>query len=352
MKNKRFFLGALSLLLILAWIGISPFPYVVQAKEKSEQEASFFYQLDYPENQIKPVDYYYLKVSPNQQQKISLTLKNPTEKAMIVDLSFNQAWTNSQGIVDYRQPPKNGLSQEAISMKKIVVFPSDVELPAHAEKKVTLTLHLPQESFDGILLGGIQLKKRNEENAAEKQAGMQIKNEYVYTIAVALRETDVETPEKFEWQGLEVQEAPGKLAFTASIENQTANIVADMDVNIEIMSQESDQIITEISKQSISFAPQSIFAYPFSVNREKLPKGNYRAKLILRHKGEKVGEWLTSFEVKDELPERETTPQMKQPKATLSLKKWVSGMMILLLGVGIIVFVLVHQMSKKMSQKK
>ncbi|MFP9181186.1 WxL protein peptidoglycan domain-containing protein, partial [Enterococcus faecalis] len=74
--------------------------------------------------------------------------------------------TNGNIVIDYGQ---NELPEESIVQQPIcalVDYPKEAVIPGNKAGVVTLEVQAPDTSFDGILLGGIQVKK---DFSAEKE---------------------------------------------------------------------------------------------------------------------------------------------------------------------------------------
>ena len=84
-------------LLIIATI----FTLGTVSKEVHANEFNFSVNPVLPENQIGESGYFNLQMSPGQSQTLTITLKNTTDKTVVVEEEIASATTNINGVVEY-----------------------------------------------------------------------------------------------------------------------------------------------------------------------------------------------------------------------------------------------------------
>ena len=75
---------------------------------------------------------------------------------------MNSATTNLNGVVEYGQ---NGIKPDKtlrFNLKDYVEAPKEIILPKHSQKTLPLTITMPKDSFDGVMVGGITLKEKRK----------------------------------------------------------------------------------------------------------------------------------------------------------------------------------------------
>lgn len=149
-----------SLILLMAMFSFFVFNHTVSAAEMN-----FSVNTVIPENQIdKSKTYFNLKMNSDQQQDITVTLKNDTKKDITIAVGVNTAKTNSNGVVEYGKSSIKNDSSLKYAISDIVKGPSSVTIPANSSKNVVFHITMPKKSFDGILLGGLTFQQKSSES--------------------------------------------------------------------------------------------------------------------------------------------------------------------------------------------
>ena len=58
---------------------------------------------------------------------------------------------------------------------KIAKMPKETKVPANSIVTVDINLEMPSESFDGVILGGLYFKEKEDENAKKKMKVCKLK---------------------------------------------------------------------------------------------------------------------------------------------------------------------------------
>lgn len=253
----------------------------------------------FPENQRDEASGYFdLNVQPGQKQDLSVTVTNQSTEDIVVLVEAITASTNLNGIVNYTTP---GPVDETLkhSFSDMTKVPEEfVTIPAQSDKQITVTVTIPDEPFDGIILGSIQVTKELTEE--EKNSGATIINKYAYVIAVRLQENNTVIEPDFAMGGVTAELLDFRGSITANIRNLQPTLVKGVSVAAQIYSKGDSSPIMELSKDDVEFAPNSIF--PFSLVDEAgygIQAGSYLAKIELKHEG-KDWSFEQEFEVKSE----------------------------------------------------
>ena len=252
-----------------------------------------------PENQ-RPESrgYFDLIVVPGQRQELVVEVSNSSDAAATMTLSLITVTTNRNGIVDYTAP---GISDETLKNRFTDIAKLDKEsitVPPHESMNVTISLTVPQQGFDGIILGAVQaLKEITDEERAS--AGM-IVNRYSYVLAIRLRQTDSPIDTEFLLGDVRTELVNHRAAIVADIRNPQPRLVMGVEASAQIFQKGNDAPVFDVSAASVDFAPNSIF--PFSmVDRAGygLRPGRYVALIQLAHEG-KTWEFEHEFDIEEE----------------------------------------------------
>ena len=171
-----------SLTLVSAFIA---FPSLVHAAA-----IPFSVTPNFPTNQIQNEPFYYLKMTPGQKETVNVTLFNTSSKSVTIDIEKATAKTDMSGVVGYMPLPNIPIdSSLKYDMSKYMTVASKVTIPAKTSENIPVTIEMPNESFDGVIAGGLTFKQEGQQTKPAKgQKGYAIINNYQYVIDVITRQ--------------------------------------------------------------------------------------------------------------------------------------------------------------------
>ncbi|MDR4139246.1 WxL protein peptidoglycan domain-containing protein, partial [Bacillus cereus] len=97
------------------------------------------------------------------------------------------------GITDYSVVNPEFDTTLKTPFSKIAKVQKETKIPAKSTVVVNVNIEMPTESYDGVILGGLYFKEKEDEEDKKKSEGVQIKNKYAYAIGVVLRARNVVT---------------------------------------------------------------------------------------------------------------------------------------------------------------
>lgn len=251
----------------------------------------------FPKNQInKDIDYYYLLLKPNEQQKVLMDLTNTSSEKKTIDISLHSAKTNSNGVVEYGDSKIKNDDSLKNDFTHIVSGPSSVELNPQEKKTIELTIKMPKKQFDGVVSGGIQFMERNQnrkDQSNNRKEGSVIFNEYVYIYTMVLKETEVQVEPKLIFKGIEYLD--NKLYVSYS--NVAATYLYHMDVDIKISKKGYTTALYEKKQSNMKMAPNSNITIPVEILDNYLDSGIYTASISVKNQDGIEEKWHEDFEV-------------------------------------------------------
>lgn len=280
--EKTFF----AVMLILCMLIPMATGYAVDATEG----VGFSVRAVLPENQVNSqVSYFDLHMAPERKQDLTVEIYNKEAKEIKAKISVVSASTNGNGIIDYKTPGikdktlKIPFSEIAKVQEEIVMVPA--EKTAHTVISVTM----PKEEYDGVVLGGIvvtQIKDEEEAKKDEMQAaqGVTIRNEYSYVLGVKLTETDSEVLPEFEPVIAQPELIQYRVGVVHYIRNKEAAIAKNVTLGIKIYSERENKIILTEPEKRIDMAPNSVIPYGVLWGRDIAP-GNYISYVSMEQDG-------------------------------------------------------------------
>lgn len=233
-----------------------------------------------PENQKDTSHSYFdLTMKPSEKQTLKVHMRNDTDNEVTVLPSVHAATTNINGVVEYGESNTKLDKTSKYNIEEIVKpAVNEVKIPANGSKDLELMVEMPKDGFDGILAGGITLKEKEDtaETKKEKtQQGLAIENKYAYVVAVVLQETDVKIDSELKLNKVEPNQVNARNVINATLQNTQAKYMNQLSVDTKITKKGESDVLYSSKKEEMQMAPNTSFAYPVSLNGEKLKAGDY-----------------------------------------------------------------------------
>jgi len=226
----------------------------------------------------------------------------------------------------------------------LIQTPDVVTLEPGETKELFLNLTLPDESFEGLLAGGIRIEEVTKEEEATQQEGVAIKNKFSYLIGVVVsNDRSIVTPD-LELLDVFADQLNYRNVFSATLQNFTPTFVNQLEVNAQIREHGNDEILYEAHRTGMQMAPNSHFHFPISLNGDRFRNGTYVLTLSARS-GEHEWSWDQTFTL-----DAQTSRQLNREDVMLtsSLNFW----MILSIGLGSLLFLILGYLIFKQQKNK
>ncbi|RKQ31520.1 DUF916 and DUF3324 domain-containing protein [Oceanobacillus halophilus] len=252
-----------------------------------------------PENQIdKKQTYFDLWMEPEQEQEIFVDIFNSSNEDAEFSVQVTNATTNRNGLIDYSNVDAIADDSLAYPMTDIAAVRDEViHVPAGKSRTFPITLVMPKEEFDGIILGGIHVEKVMEEEADDTQ-GVQLKNKYAYVLGLQLRETDTEMEPNLHLKDVRPDLVNYRTAIIATIQNSEPVIVNNLNVTATVHDSSGEELKT-VQAENYRMAPNSTMDFPIDWDNKGFDPGLY--SLTIQASAEhQEWEWEESFEIKSE----------------------------------------------------
>lgn len=355
-KRTRIPLVAMLLLFLAVFTGNS----TAWGTEESTQAAEgtspsitgFTYSLIYPENQMDTnLGYYRLKMTPEQQQTISLVLVNSGSEPITVDVALNGAKTNKNGVIEYADNEIENDASLTFAFEDLVTGPGSVDLAAGETKQVDLTIQMPETSFEGVIAGGVQLMKAGQTEDADTSGGSTVINQYAYVISILLQESDVELTPELALNSAYAGQLNYRNAVYANISNVVAAYLNDLTIEAQVMAQGSSTVLYEAKKTSMRMAPNSFMEFPVTMNGAQMEAGMYTIHLTATS-GDQNWSWTEDFEITEDEAQK-----YNERDVGLSQETGIDWTLVLMIvggfvGFVVIIFILVTVLRKKKKGRK
>lgn len=263
-----------------------------------------------PDNQFnKKVSYYHLMMEPGAKQEIDLQLFNSSDKETTALVTLTAAMTNDNGLLDYNLSDKKKDKSLLYPFPEIASTPKEVKIPANTDVMTKISIEMPSEEYSGMILGGINIKvKKEEEKTKEKETGgMKIENELNYALGVVLVENEERVSTTMKFLKVYASQVMGNNTTKVTLQNPTAAVMENVSYKAGIFAEGSDAVLYETTKEDYRMAPNSNFDLGIPIGQERYKAGKYRLRLTATSDpkepadGEKqTWEFDESFDIKRE----------------------------------------------------
>lgn len=241
---------------------------VFSASEKmSANELSFGVQIETSEYQRHATaGYFDLILVPGQKTQVRVQLTNPTDRRVKVGVRTATATTNANGVVDYET------SQDE-KWARLVQVADTVTLQPKSSQFVSITIEMPGTAFPGVKAGGLTFYELANDQQ-RNPAGMQIKQEYSYTVALLVRNNEKHVAAHMREDGMTLKRRDGQTDVVLRLRNQSPIFHQGMTIQTRIY--RGKQLVMSETRRDLQFAPSSRYDHRTSVRQ--LQPGYYRVE--------------------------------------------------------------------------
>nr|WP_301357025.1 DUF916 and DUF3324 domain-containing protein [Enterococcus spodopteracolus] len=322
------------------------FPIIGKADEGT---LNFHVTPEFPQSQIEGSDRYFdLNLNPGQTESLTLTLQNASNEPIRIQVTPHTAYTNVHGVVEYGKDatePDNTLSHTLDAL----IEPTDIiELAGNETKTVTVPIHMPTESFEGFLAGGLRVQevKEEQEEAASTEEGVAIKNEFAYVIGVVISNTRDSVQPDLNLVDVFADQLNYRNVISANLQNTTSTFINRLAVEAKIQREGEEEVLYQANEEQMQMAPNSNFNFPISLEGDRFQAGNY-VLTLKAVSGEEEWEWTRPFTI-----DGDQARALNQQDVTIdtSINWWFIGASLLILVLFAIIIYLIVQ--KKRSTEK
>ena len=272
MKKKKVLLHLLFLLFSVCSVA-----FVSNAQA---DQISFYVTPKLPDNQITPnAGFFYLKMSPNQQEQTSVTLTNNSDQSVTVDITPASAKTANSGMVSYMPLPKisNDPSLQ-YDLTKYMKVESKVTIPAKQSVEVPVTITMPNATFDGVIAGGLTFKQEGQQTKPAKNAhGVSVINNYQFVMAVVIRQNMNIIPPVISLKSVEPSQVNSRNVVNIGLQNSAKAFLNNMAMHIDIkgVDRNNSNVHFKQDEQNLQMAPNSNLEWHYRLNGKSFIPGKY-----------------------------------------------------------------------------
>lgn len=292
-----------SKILVFITLLIFLIPNVVLANTTDSGVVPYSVQANLPENQINDnVSYFDIEMEPGESQDLEVTVYNSSNEELEVNVNNTIASTNSNGIITYDGLEEGEEVHESMKNKFTDISSLDestVKIPAGEQKVVSLEVNAPDESFDGVILGGLYFTLDPRES--DESEGVAIQNRYAYALAVQIREEGNENVVEPDLELIDVE--PGAINYRTGLSTTFGNLspkIINTSFEGSVYREGEDEPLYQNMIEEFIIAPNAQFNFNVMYDNHALEPGDYVFKANVKSED---GEWNfeEEFEVTEEV---------------------------------------------------
>lgn len=256
-------------------------------KECQAVEANFTAVPVLPDNQAaETAGYFDLSVKAGEKQTLSIQLSNQSTKEQTLHMEVTNAVTSDVGTIDYTADLDRIGPSLSVPLTSLIKGPKEVKLKAKESQTVEFELSVPKQSFNGVILGGIYFKPKEDDPSNQDAQGVQIQTIYSRLIAVRLQESDKKVTPELQLTDVKPNVIEDGRVFLATIQNTQPVIVEDLSIEANIYTKgEEDTPVYTAKGDGMRMAPDSVFAYRIFIGDQSFDQGSYVLRLTAQSAG-------------------------------------------------------------------
>ena len=277
MKLRKLLLSFLAVMTVTI---VSVTTNKVYAKAES---AGFTVSKVTPENQYREAAQFDIKVKPNSTQTLALEIKNSENDTKTIDVTPNDSYTNTNGIIVYDKTSVKKTPTEQYQFSDLISGKQEVVVGPKKTVKVTFNVKMPATSFSGIVLGGFNVQEKVIKEKSESK-GIAITNRFAYVIQAVIREsnTDENPGPKITIGSTKVAlNDLKKVSLQTKIQNVEPIVIGPATVKATIMAQGSTKVLYSKTMTPVTFAPNAEFDYALDLTKANLSAGKYNVHYVV-----------------------------------------------------------------------
>ncbi|WP_237982734.1 DUF916 domain-containing protein [Bacillus thuringiensis] len=279
------------LVAIILILSLSSKSFQLVYAEEKQDSLPFDVNIHVPDNQLGDIkNYYNLQVKKKQNQTIKMDVHNKANTPIKVNIKVANALTSTNGGIMYvpnREVSQSTLSDKDFYMDQYVQAPSTVTLDGNQMK--TLEIHVTTPNQDGVFLGGLlfELAQDSKSQGLEKDGlNFSVHNRIEYAVAIQLNADKTENSVKklsLQLNGTAIESYPTQPQVHVLIQNTNANIVRDVAVYYEVLSQ--DNVLFHGNMPVFNVAPKSKVGLAIPWKAKEYKDGTYMLKVTIKENG-------------------------------------------------------------------
>lgn len=246
------------------------------------------------ELQASNQSYYDLKMQPGQTTILTLGVKNMSNVSSTYEITVNPAQTSDNVIIDYSSAgnAKGVGATPNLQIKSMTkLSTTQITVPANASKQFSVTLTMPDKTFDGIVAGAVRVERltKNEKNG--------ITNKFAYVKGIVVRQNDNAVDPALQINKIKVGQYHYLPGVIVTMANPTNINISKLKIDAKAVNDKTGETLNTKTVASGSVAPNSEFNYVIRYSKT-IPAGKYHFVGTATNQKGHHWEWREPFTVK------------------------------------------------------
>lgn len=329
----------LSLAIIIVLASILPIIPVSAA----DMGTGFKVNPNIPDNQTANKGYFDLRMKPGATQEISVDITNTSDVPIEVTIEAYPGITNSSGTIEYTEITEHDESMKYPFNEIAVVSEPVITIPAQTTFTSTTTIKMPDEEYDGMILGGLVFTKVPEDE--EGGGSISLTNVYSYVIGVVLTENDNIVEADIDYVDVYPELAYSQSVIMHKIRNPYPAIADNLSLDIKIYPKGDESPRWTHTRDYFRLAPNTTMEYIqfLEIDDPDIQPGIYTSKVVITQSDTgKTWEFEKEFEVAknkaDDINKESITKEFAPQQQKQGIPTWA---IILTIGIGILIVLLI-----------
>ncbi|MEI5994365.1 DUF916 and DUF3324 domain-containing protein [Candidatus Enterococcus mansonii] len=322
-------------LLVVAFLGIANDAYA-----NTPAILDYTATILHTENQLdEKKSYFDLLVTPGEKQQVSIKLSNTSDKMIKLKVHPNTAKTTSNGTVDYSGMELENTPNLFASFEEITSEEQVVEISGNSEKIVTFHIKVPENPFEGVILGGFYIQEVEGEESISSKEGIHIKNQFSMIIGCQIRVSKDSVEKNFSLEKVYLDNYGGYFTVVADIHNNAPQLISFYSLSGEIQN-DQEKIVHKFQKDTFSMAPNSIFSLPERIDASELKPGEYVMKIKIHSRGKEQWQLQKKFTIQEDNKNKILKQSIENEQSQIN---WLLLLLVAILSFACLLFFIISK---------
>lgn len=208
-------------------------------------------------------------MAAGQSQTIQLEIVNHTSKNKVFSVDIVDSLTTNSGAIGYDKKANYDSTLQYKFTDSASVL-KEIRIKAMESQIIDVTLAMPKEQFDGLMVGGIHISEVKE----TKETGG-IDNVFSYIVPVKIHETTKDFPNQLAFYDAKVKKLKANYQIAVEIQNPNPTILSNVTLQAIIYKKGYKGALYEKTMKNLQIAPNSNFSPFIVLEEDQLEAGKY-----------------------------------------------------------------------------
>lgn len=277
--------------------------------------------------------YFDLRLLPGQKETIKFRLNNTSDEASTYSVHVNQAYTNSQGFIDYTDVDGTKENDIPYKIQDMVTYEKKVTVAAKTSVDVPIDITMPDKAFDGQIMAGIQVLKDQE------KSDDQINVDYGYILGLKITESDTPVVREMNLVSVTPEASFGQPSVIATVQNPTMDAYGHLKYVVDIKNKKEDKsIYSKTYDDNMEMAPNSLFDLAINTKDQPLVAGDYSLNMTITDAKDNKWTFDKEFTISKQQADKINDATINQGKKNTLPYVWIIIGVLVLIIIGLVIY--------------